>query len=136
MKIAPFIEHLLVHLLLEIPRNFHSLLRRGSEMKIMESYLQTSSIHGLRYLTTQNGLIVRLVWLVTIAVFFFCTALMIRQNVQESLEDPIATTTKIVPISKFPPPTISLTHSEEPNTYLHFYNILEQALNNLPFICQ
>jgi len=105
-------------------------------MRAMESFFQTSSIHGLRYLTRPNGFIVRFIWLLTIIAFFNFAALLIRQNVQENLDDPIATTTKVIPISKFPFPTISLNHEDEPWDYIHDYNVMEQTLNNFAFICQ
>jgi len=103
--------------------------------KALTSFLQTSSAHGLRYLTGQNGILIRLLWLTTIMAFILCTVSMIRQNVQENLDNPIATTTKLVPVSTFTPPTITLTPADEPSSYLNKYQVLEQTLNNFAFDC-
>jgi len=103
-------------------------------MKGLNNFLQISSIHGLRYLTKQNGILMRLLWLMTVIAFFICATWMIQENVREALDDPIATTTKIVPSSQFPLPTITFSPSD--SRPFDKFHVLEQTLNYLPLGCQ
>ncbi len=66
----------------------------------LRSFLSSSTIHGLPYLTSngEGGLFRRLFWSLVVLTAFALAAVLIRKTLAEGARNPIMTYTEIVPV--------------------------------------
>jgi len=100
---------------------------------IMDVFLQNSSIHGLRYLASSQGLLPRLVWLcMLIAAFGTCTY-MIADSLKENAAHPVATSMDSMVMSELPFPAVSLVQNEQS---VYTWQLAKHVLNHFSFECK
>ena len=85
-----------------------------STMEVARTFLETSTIHGLGYISSSRK-ITRLFWLVVVILGFTGAGLLIRESFQTWTDSPIKTTIETLPISEITLP--KLTVCPPRNTY-------------------
>lgn len=80
----------------------------GTEINTLERYLQTTSIHGLRYLTRGEGLIQRLIWLVLVVAMFTASLWLIGDSFKAWQIQPKVTSLDFVDVGKVPFPDVTV----------------------------
>ena len=88
-------------------------------MEILRDFLQTSTIHGLAYISNVPSKTGKALWL-TVVIAGFCTAgYFIRDSFKEWETTPIATSISTHPIATLPLPIITICPPEQSNTALN-----------------
>jgi len=102
-------------------------------MKVINSYLNVTSVHGLRYCHSRNNSsVVRFVWLTVIgSAFTFCT-INIREKWLESQRNPISSTIQSVPASELPFPVVTFASRYQEASW---ETMQERLLNRLKLDC-
>ena len=85
-----------------------------STMEVARTFLESSTIHGLGYISSSRK-ITRLFWLVVVILGFTGAGLLIRESFQTWTDSPIKTTIETLPISEITLP--KLTVCPPRNTY-------------------
>ena len=78
------------------------------EMGDFKEFLETSSIHGLYYISVNPKLIIKLIWILIVIAGFVGSGVIIYQSFQSWNESPVKTTVESIPIAnlKFPKVTV------------------------------
>jgi len=107
-------------------------LRSCEVMTSINEFLSNTSAHGFRYLTTGNGLFIRLIWTLALATAFTICFMIIKQNYADNAKYPVATTVEYESVSNFDFPTVTLAQE------IHSFdklNLFENVLNYFTFDC-
>ena len=67
-------------------------------MEGLKEFLESSTIHGLTYISTSNRIIVKSFWIFIVSFGFATGSYLIYQSFHEWHEDPVGTTEKTLPI--------------------------------------
>ena len=92
-------------------------------------YLQTTTIHGLRYLSDCKQILEKSVWLLIVGFAFFYASFLIYTNITETQKDPILTTLETSSIEHVPFPAITIRGSRQANPW----GFVEKTFNMLTF---
>ena len=88
-------------------------------MAILRDFLETSTIHGLAYISNVPSKTGKVIWL-TIVVAGFCTSgYLINDSFKEWDETPVSTSISTHPIANLPLPIITICPPEQSNTALN-----------------
>ena len=94
---------------------------------ILSEFLENSTIHGLRHISTAKSFLGRVLW-VTIVVACFAVAIsMISNSYKEWQESPVSTTITTHPITELEFPTVTVCPPWGSNTALNY--LLEKVRN-------
>ena len=97
-------------------------------MKSFAEYLESTTIHGFRYLSVSQNRIEKLAWTFIIGTCFTLASLLIWQSIQESYENPVMTTIETISVKKVPFPAITVDSGDpDPLGYA------EKIFNGLAF---
>ena len=88
-------------------------------MEAMKEFLESSTIHGLVYISTTRRF-VRLLWLCVVSLGFLCAGILIYQSFASWEESPISTTIETLPIEKVKFPRISVCPPKNTFTSLNY----------------
>ena len=80
-------------------------------LPLITEYLETSTVHGLRYLAECRHIIEKLFWLVLIGGSFGYAWYIIEIFFIEANNDPILTTIESIPVRDVPFPAVTIRHS-------------------------
>ena len=77
-------------------------------MEGFKEFLETSTIHGLNYISTIKNRIIKLFWIIVVIGGFVIASILINSSFSEWEKSPISTTTETFPISEcfFPKLTV------------------------------
>ena len=96
-------------------------------MNLVRDFLETSTIHGLNYISSSKSVAAKAVWVTIITVSFGTAIFMINNAYTEWEESPIATTIKTQPISELVFPSVTVCPPRGSNTALNL--ALERVRN-------
>ena len=77
-------------------------------MDCIKEFLESSTVHGLTYISTSRNNLVKLFWVVIVFTGFLTASFMIRLSFEAWEKSPIATTIETLPISKAPFPIVTV----------------------------
>ena len=75
-------------------------------MKSVREFLESSTIHGLVYISTNNPLLVRLSWLCVVISGFTGAGVIIQQSFSHWASSPVSTTIETLPITELDFPNV------------------------------
>ena len=96
-------------------------------MENIKHFLESSTIHGLNYISTATKY-VRLFWILVVIAGFTGAAFLIQTSFQNWSDSPITTTTEILPISQITFPKVTVCPPKDTYTDL---NIVLDMMNNM-----
>ena len=99
-------------------------------MEDFKSYLESSTVHGLVYISTTKRLI-KLFWILVVIAGFLGAGIMIQQSFQSWQDSPVKTTIETRPISEMTFPKISVCPPRD--TYTNLNYDLMNINNTTPF---
>ena len=88
-------------------------------MENVKAFLETSTIHGLTYISTTKKY-VRLFWILVVISGFMFAGVLIYQSVETWEETPVKTTIETLPISKLTLPKVTVCPPENTYTDLNY----------------
>lgn len=89
------------------------------KMKAIKEFLESSTIHGLAYISSSKKL-ARVFWTAVVASGFFIAAVLISQSFEGWKESPIKTTIETVPISTLTFPNVTVCPPRNTYTSLNY----------------
>ena len=100
-------------------------------MNDLRSFLESSTIHGLTYIST-TGKYVRLFWIFVVFIGFSVASFLIYQSFQSWEESPVKTTIETLPIAKITLPKVTVCPPKNTFTNLNYDLLMlkDMALNN------
>ena len=98
----------------------------GLAMEVVRAFLESSTIHGLTYLSTTRRF-VRLFWILTVIAGFTAAGVLIYQSFENWSENPVTTTTETLPIKDVVFPKITVCPPK--NTFTDLNNDLMKVDN-------
>ena len=98
----------------------------GLAMEVVRAFLESSTIHGLTYLSTTRRF-VRLFWILTVVAGFTAAGVLIYQSFENWSENPVTTTTETLPIKDVVFPKITVCPPK--NTFTDLNNDLMKVDN-------
>ena len=99
-------------------------------MEDFKNYLESSTLHGLVYISTTRRLI-KLFWILVVIAGFLGAGIMIQQSFQSWQDSPVKTTIETRPISEMTFPKISVCPPRD--TYTNLNYDLMNINNTTPF---
>ena len=87
--------------------------------------METSTIHGLNYISTAKSVAAKAIWVLIVCVSFGTAIYMINNAFSEWQKSPIATTVQTYPISKLEFPSVTVCPPQGSNTAMN--HLLEQV---------
>ena len=88
-------------------------------METIKTFLESSTIHGLVYISTTRKLL-KLFWFIVVVTGFTCASAMIYQSFQDWGENPVKTTIETLPISKITFPKVTVCPPKNTYTDLNY----------------
>ena len=92
-------------------------------MENINSFLKSSTIHGLSYIAT-NRKFVKLFWIIVVITGFTCASILIYQSFEDWYESPVKTTEEALPISDLKLPKVTVCPPRNSYTDLNYDLIL------------
>ena len=89
-------------------------------MYYLKEFLESSTIHGLAFISTAPAKVSKLFWLTVVVFGFFIAAYLINGSYEDWQASPIATSISTHPISELDFPTITVCPPEGSNTALNY----------------
>ena len=89
-------------------------------MDSLKEFLETSTIHGLTYISSAPSKISKIFWLLVVIVGFSTAFYLINDSYSEWQASPIATSISTHPISELDLPTVTVCPPEGSNTALNY----------------
>ena len=96
-------------------------------MNVAREFLETSTIHGLNYISSSKTVAAKAIWVIIVSISFGVAGFMINNAYLEWQESPIATSIKTYPISKLDFPSVTVCPPRGSNTALN--HVLERVNN-------
>ena len=94
-------------------------------MKVFQEFLESSTIHGLSYISTSKSLLVKTFWLLVVVVCFSFSGYLIVDSFLDWEHAPVATSEETKPIQDVNFPKITVCPPRGSHTALNYY--LEEA---------
>ena len=88
-------------------------------MDKLRDFLESSTIHGLNYVSTTRKS-VRLFWVVVVFTGFTLAAMLINQSFEDWSENPVKTTIETLPISQITLPKVTVCPPKNTYTNLNY----------------
>ena len=82
-------------------------------------FLESSTIHGLTYISTEKK-ISKLLWIFIVIAGFSTAGLLILQSFKSWAESPVSTTLETLPVSEVPLPRVTVCPPQNTFTNLNF----------------
>jgi hypothetical protein len=95
-------------------------------MDTFKEFLETSTIHGLVYISTSRTKVLKATWVIIVLVAFITALNLINNSYIEWDKDPVSTTISTKPIHLLPFPNVTVCPPEGYNTALN-YDLLESS---------
>ena len=93
-----------------------------------KEFLESSTVHGLTYISTSKNCLVKLFWITVVIGGFTTASILINFSFSDWKDSPISTSFETFPISKMLYPNITVCPPEFANTALNFdLQLLENA---------
>ena len=92
--------------------------------EIIKNFFESSTIHGLQYISTTRGL-PRFLWIVVVLSGFTCAGILISESFKNWADNPVSTTLDTLPISKLKYPRITVCPPKDTFTHLNYYFTVE-----------
>jgi hypothetical protein len=89
-------------------------------MDVLKEFLESSTIHGLAYISTSKNSLVRAAWIVTVLCAVSVAINLINNSYVEWEDDPVSTTVSTLPISFLALPNITICPPDGSNTALNY----------------
>ena len=96
-------------------------------MENINSFLKSSTIHGLSYIAT-NRKFVKLFWIIVVITGFTCASILIHQSFEDWYESPVKTTEEALPISDLKLPKVTVCPPRNSYTDLNYDLILTENM--------
>jgi hypothetical protein len=90
------------------------------KMAGLSDFLESSTIHGLTYISTSRSLLIKLFWIIVIIIGFVTAGDFIKRSFDSWERSPVSTTIETLPISKAPFPIINVCPPKDTFTSLNF----------------
>ena len=95
-------------------------------MDATREFLETSTIHGLSYISTAPSKATKILWMAIVITGFFTAGYLINNSYSEWQASPVSTSISTLPISDLDFPTITICPPEGSNTVLN-YDLMKAA---------
>ena len=89
-------------------------------MDILKEFLESSTIHGLVYISTSKGKFLKTLWLVIVVIAFATALNLVHNSYADWDKDPVSTTVSTHPINQLPFPNVTICPPKEYNTALNY----------------
>ena len=106
-------------------------------------FLETSTIHGLSYISTAPSKATKILWMAIVITGFFTAGYLINNSYSEWQASPVSTSISTLPISDLDFPTITICPPEGSNTVLNYdlmkavnITLSDQDMRQLTHLCQ
>ena len=96
-----------------------------SILKSLYEFCDTTTIHGLIYISIAKNLVVKFAWFLLVLTGFIVASVVIVEQLVSWSENPIITTVQIKPISKVKFPEVTVCPPAGSNTALN-YDIMKE----------
>ena len=96
-------------------------------MEGFRTFLESSTIHGLVYISTSSQRLVRLFWVLVVGLGFTGAGILIYQSFQDWSENPITTTLETLPMTEITLPKVTVCPPK--NTYTNLNHDLMKTEN-------
>ena len=83
-------------------------------------FLESSTIHGLVYISTSKSKLVKLLWIIIVSMGFFSAGYIIYDSFYDWAESPFVTSVETIPISEVPFPGVTICPPLGSNTALNY----------------
>ena len=91
----------------------------------MREFLESSTIHGLVYISTSKAVLVKFLWFVIVAIGFSVSGVLIYQSFIDWNTSPVGTSEETLTIAEVHFPKVTVCPPRGSHTALNYY--LEQA---------
>ena len=88
-------------------------------MDVLREFLETSTIHGLSYISTSRSKVAKAIWFLCVLFSLSAAFFLIWKATAEQEEDPFSTTIAIRPIKELDFPVVSICPPKDTNTALN-----------------
>ena len=85
----------------------------------LSDFLESSTIHGLTYISTSRSVLIKLFWVIVIIIGFVTAGDFIKRSFDSWEKSPVSTTIETLPISKAPFPIINVCPPKDTFTSLN-----------------
>ena len=89
-------------------------------MEVVKEFLESSTIHGLTYISTTKAPISKIFWVGVVIAGFTTAGILIQNSFKSWGENPVATTIETLPIAKIKFPLIDVCPPENSFTYMNY----------------
>ena len=89
-------------------------------MESIREFLESSTIHGLSYISTTRTRLSKLLWIAVVVAGFTTAVILIDNNISAWAKSPIATSIETFPISKVSFPRVTVCPPLGTNTALNY----------------
>ena len=97
-----------------------SLPLRRSNMEVFKEFLESSTIHGLVYISTSKSRLLRLLWIAIVVTAFSVALKLISNSYMEWSRDPVSTSVATHPIEQLEFPNVTVCPPKGFNTALNY----------------
>ena len=88
--------------------------------EVFKEFLESSTIHGLQYISTEKNFLSKLLWSIIVFCGFSTATYLIMDSIRSWEESPISTSVETHPISEVQFPTVTICPPEGSNTALNY----------------
>ena len=99
----------------------------------VRDFLESSTIHGLVYISTAKSRTAKIAWVIIVAICFSIAIFMIAGSYKEWQDSPVSTTITTHPITELDFPTVTVCPPRGSNTAL---NHLLEKIKNVNFTAE
>ena len=98
-------------------------------MEVLKEYLETSTIHGVNYISTAQSNLTKVLWFFIVIIGFSCSLYLIQDSFKDWSGSPIDTAISTHPISELDFPNVTICPRRGSNTALNYDNMMAQNIN-------
>ena len=99
-------------------------------MEEVRTFLESSTIHGLVYISTSKKRLIRIFWILTVIGGFTGAGVMIYNSFQSWTESPVKTTIETLPITDLTFPKVTVCPPKNTYTDLNYDLIITESIDN------
>ena len=89
-------------------------------MEVLRTFLESSTIHGLVYISTTKKNLARIFWILVVITGFIGAGVMIYNSFQSWRDSPVKTTTETLPITEITFPKVTVCPPKNSYTDLNY----------------
>ena len=93
-------------------------------MEGLRTFLENSTIHGLSYISTANGKLLRFAWTLIVIAGFTGAGFIIHESFKDWSDNPVTTTIETLPISDAMYPNVTVCPPKDTYLDLNYYSLI------------